>query len=352
MNKTHKIFTLYLIAFTLGFAGKLIMADDWHELVNLSGNWKFNIGDDKKWSQSNFNDNNWDEIYVPSSWEDEGFHGYNGYAWYRKKFKTPNSIKNKSIYISLGYIDDVDAVYLNGKLIGSTGSFPPDYKTAYNAQRKYPVSANLFNNGGENIIAVRVYDSELSGGILSGDISIVVLESFNLEVNLEGFWKFKTGDSFLWKEKDFIDEKWDSISVPSKWEINGYQDYDGFAWYRKKFYGNMSLKGKDLVVVLGKIDDIDQCFLNGQMIGSTGDFELTPKNNYFNDEWLALRGYYIPEGLLKYGEENVITVRVYDGLRDGGIYQGPVGITTQKEYRTYWNEKKRKKSFWDFIFNN
>ena len=63
-----------------------------------------------------------------------------------------------------------------------------------------------------------------------------------------------------------------------------------------------------------------------------------------------MRGYYIPQGLLKYGEENIITVRVYDGLRDGGIYQGPVGITTQEEYRNYWKEKKRKKNFWEYLF--
>ncbi|MCB0752492.1 MAG: glycoside hydrolase, partial [Ignavibacteriae bacterium] len=203
---------------------------------------------------------------------------------------------------------------------------------------------------GTNVIAVRVYDSEISGGILSGDISIMVLESMMLKVNLEGFWKFKTGDNHSWKEIDYKDDKWDSISVPSKWEVHGYQDYDGFAWYRKKFYASMSLEGEKLVAVLGKIDDIDQCYLNGQMIGSTGDFEVTPKTNNFNNEFLAMRGYYIPQGLIKYGEENIITVRVYDGLRDGGIYQGPVGITTQEEYRNYWKEKKRKKSLWEYIF--
>ena len=133
--------------------------------------------------------------------------------------------------------------------------------------------------------------------------------------------------------------------VPSKWEVQGYLDYNGFAWYRKTFYADMSLEDEKLILMLGKIDDIDQCYLNGKMIGSTGDFIKTPKLNNFNDEWLEERGYYIPEGLVKFGEENVIAVRVYDGYLDGGIYQGPIGITTQDEYRKYWKEKKKKTKF-------
>ncbi|MEE9431330.1 MAG: beta galactosidase jelly roll domain-containing protein [Melioribacteraceae bacterium] len=329
------------------------IADDWRELVNLKGSWKFNIGDDMEWSKVDYNDHNWEKIKVPSSWEDEGYHGYNGYAWYRQNFYLANHIKNKSIYISLGYIDDVDEVYLNGHLIGSSGSFPPKFSTAYNANRKYPVSADFFNDGKENVIAVRVYDSQMNGGIVSGNISVMIFESLDLEVNLEGFWKFNIGDSLSWKEPDFIDTKWDSLSVPSKWEIQGYQDYDGFAWYRKKFYVDIMLEDEKLIALLGKIDDIDECYLNGKLIGSTGDFKVTPRTNNFRNEWQELRGYYIPENLIKYGKENIITVRVYDGTLDGGIYQGPVGITTQEEYRNYWKQKKnkRRKSFWEYFFD-
>ncbi len=352
MNKS-KINLKLLCLFSLVFFANNIKSygEEWKELIDLRGDWKFNIGDDKRWSEPKFNDNNWDRINVPSSWEDQGYNGYNGYAWYRKNFKVPSSIRKKNIYISLGHIDDVDEVYLNGRLVGSSGTFPPIFRTAYNAYRKYPVSADLFNIGENNTIAVKVYDSQLIGGIISGDISIMTLETLDMEITLDGYWEFQIGDNSTWKDPKFNDEDWDIMPVPSYWEINGYTDYDGFAWYRKKFDADIMLEGEKLVLLLGKIDDIDQCFLNGKMIGSTGDFERTPKINYFNNEWLELRGYYIPEGLIKYGEANVIAVRVYDGLRDGGIYQGPIGITTQEDYRNYWKEKKRKKSFWDYIFN-
>lgn len=327
-------------------------AEEWEEILNLKGYWKFNIGDDAEWSEYDYDDNDWEEIYVPSSWEDQGYYNYNGYAWYRKHFDFPSDIESKVVYISLGYIDDVDEVYLNGKLVGSTGSFPPDFGTAYNALRRYPVPKELFNQGGENVLSVKVYDSRLTGGIQYGEVAIMIHRLIDLEINLEGLWEFNLGDDLSWKENTFNDENWKKITVPSKWETAGYPDYDGFAWYRKSFIPDVSLAKKKLVLLLGKIDDIDQCYINGELIGSTGNFKVTPKNNVFDNEWQEMRGYYIPDNILKFdGSENTIAVRVYDGFVDGGIYQGPIGITTQENYRDYWNEKKRKKGFWEYLFD-
>ena len=338
------IFSMFLL--------KNLYADDWVKVVNLEGYWKFNIGNDSAWSKYYFNDDAWEEIRVPSSWEDEGYYNYNGYAWYRIHFKLPGSIENGSIYLSLGYIDDVDEVYLNGKLVGASGSFPPNFQTAYNANRKYPVPFTSFHKDKENVIAVKVYDSRLGGGIVSGDISIMMQETLRLEVNLEGFWKFKLGDDLSWKQKGLNDYHWDNIPVPSKWEISGYPDYNGYAWYRTSFKLDPSLVGDKLILLLGKIDDIDQCYLNGKLIGSTGDFKTTPKTNWFDNEYQELRGYYIPDNFLTYGSElNTIAVRVYDGYLDGGIYQGPIGIATQEDYQSYWKSKKRKKTFWDYLFD-
>lgn len=352
INLIKNLKSFYIVFIIMLFLIENSFADDWVKIVDLKGDWKFSIGNDAEWAKYNFNDISWDEIRVPSSWEDEGYYNYNGYAWYRYHFKTPRNLENGSIYLSLGYIDDVDEVYLNGKLVGTTGSFPPNFQTAYNANRKYPVPSSYFFKDKDNVIAVKVYDSRLGGGIMSGDISIMMLESLRLELNLDGFWKFKLGDDLAWKEKGLKDDNWDNIPVPSKWEISGYQDYDGYAWYRTSFKLNPSLVGDQLVLLLGKIDDIDQCYLNGKLIGSTGDFKTTPKTNWFDNEWQELRGYYIPKNHLVYGNElNTIAVRVYDGYLDGGIYQGPIGITTQEDYKSYWKEKKRKKSFWDYLFN-
>ena len=88
------------------------------QIVDLRGNWKFEIGDNKKYADPNFNDKKWDEIFVPSEWENEGYPGYDGYAWYRKTFILPASAQSKRLSLHMGYSDDACAVYVNGNLVG------------------------------------------------------------------------------------------------------------------------------------------------------------------------------------------------------------------------------------------
>ncbi len=111
--------------------------------LDLEGNWRFSIGDDTAWSSPDFNDNNWEKIKVPAAWEDQGFHGYNGFAWYRKTFTVPKELVGSNFVLSAGLIDDVDQTFINGKLIGMSGGFPPQYATAYDAYREYYISKDF-----------------------------------------------------------------------------------------------------------------------------------------------------------------------------------------------------------------
>lgn len=310
-------------------------------LQSLRGEWSFSIGIDNKWTSPDYDDSDWEKIRVPSSWEDQGFNGYNGYAFYRKKITISSSLKNRMLYINLGYIDDVDEVYLNGHKIGSTGSFPPDYITAYNAERIYYLPEELIRFEGTNVIAVKVYDTEQAGGIVGGDIGIYGGKtSVNLEVNLQTIWKFREGDDLKRKDIAFDDSDWNEVFVPAKWEDQGYRDYNGYAWYRKTFTWTGS-DDERMIIVLGKIDDMDQVYINGSLVGSTGYFPPRSKNQPITgQEYNAFRGYYLPVGILKKGQKNVIAVRVLDKGGVGGIYEGPVGLISQKNYIRYWREIK------------
>ncbi len=316
--------------------------DDLVLLKNLTGRWQFSIGINNEWISPKFDDSKWESIHVPSPWEDEGFNGYNGYAFYRKNIEIPSAYKDRMLYLNMGYIDDVDEVYLNGHKIGATGSFPPNYNTAYNAERIYYIPQELVNFDGSNLVAVKVYDSYDQGGIVSGDIGLYGGKtSVNLDLNLQSLWKFHTGDDPARKESDFDDSGWPEIFVPAKWEDQGYRDYDGYAWYRKKFTFKATNDEK-MVLLMGKIDDIDQVFINGILVGSTGTFPARKWDDvYAGDAWIASRGYYIPEGLLKKNQTNVIAVRVLDTGGNGGIYEGPVGIISQSKYIEYWRKIKK-----------
>jgi hypothetical protein len=312
-------------------------------LQSLRGNWLFSIGMNEQWISPKFDDSKWETIKVPSPWEDEGFNGYNGYAFYRKKINISSNFKGRMLYLNMGYIDDVDEVYFNGIKIGSTGSFPPNYNTAYNAERVYYIPEQYINFDAQNLVAVKVYDSFQDGGIVSGDIGLYGGKtSANLEINLQSSWKFQPGDDIRRKESDYDDSGWGEIFVPAKWEDQGYRDYDGYAWYRKSFNYQTTDNSDKMVLLMGKIDDIDQVFINGTLVGSTGNFPSRSGSDVsVGQEFDAFRGYYIPEGLLKKNQKNVIAVRVLDTGGNGGIYEGPVGIISQTSYIEYWRKIKK-----------
>jgi sialate O-acetylesterase len=327
-----------LLVFFLGLTFSLpSLGDNWKMKLDLSGSWKFSIGDNARWANPEFDDRNWETIRVPSAWESRGFHGYDGYAWYRTSFQLPTSVGTDNLYLSLGYIDDVDEVYLNGKLIGFSGSFPPYFHTAYRAYRRYPIPVECLNPDGENVISVRVYDSKIDGGIIAGKIGIMTDDSeTQLDVDLRGVWQFALGDNAEWKESDVKDSEWEKIMVPYFWEAQGFHNYDGYAWYRKTFFLPQDYPEEDMVLLLGKIDDYDQTFVNGVKVGSTG-YQSNDRINLRDDAaYQQVRNYPVPASILKPGEFNTIAIRVYDKYVDGGIYEGPIGLIRQLRYTRFW----------------
>jgi cephalosporin-C deacetylase len=141
-------------------------------------------------------------------------------------------------------------------------------------------------------------------------------------------WVCQIGDDERWADPDFDDSAWQPIEVGRPWEEAGLGDYDGFAWYRLHFRIPDALKDKDdfqtyrtLKVRLGKIDDVDRTWLNGKVIGETGVF---PEE--FWGAWTTPRGYKAPAALLRWNEDNVLAIRVYDHGGPGGMYEGPYSI--------------------------
>ena len=335
LNKSILILIILIIlqAFTIMAQSRL----------DLNGRWKFNIGDNPEWAKTSYNDNDWDRIRVGDNWENQGFPGYDGFAWYRLWITIPLAKfgSDEDFYLYLGRIDDADEVYFNGQLIGKSGSMPPHYSTAWDRKRAYSIPRELVNKTGENLLAVRVYDNQGEGGILEDGEGIMIKTKRNMfsrGVNLEGLWKFAIGDNTEWSKPNVDDNDWNTILVPASWEQQGYRDYDGKAWYRKTFFvpSDYNVNEKQ-VLVLGKIDDIDQTFLNGTLVGKTGNMSKMQVGGW---EWSQPRYYYIIDAKLEAGKFNTISVRVFDRGGAGGIYEGPVGIVPLSYFVKYWRNNK------------
>jgi hypothetical protein len=311
------------------------------QIVDLRGNWKFEIGDDKKYADPNFNDKKWGEIFVPAEWENEGYPGYDGYAWYRKKFVIPASAQGKSLYFHGGYIDDACIIYINGHRIGGKGFFPPKFETAYDQEEIFLIPNEFLNFNQDNIVSIRVYDDFRYGGITRGKIGVFEhLDEVKFVVHLPELWKFKTGDNEQWSNPTLDDSKWQELIATTMWDYQGFEDYDGFAWYRVSFDVPQNVENEKLFLLLGKIDDIDEAYINGVKIGNTGHMEGSRWKDKIREEYQEVRIYRIPNSVIKFNQKNLLAVRVYDKMKFGGLNEGPVGIITEKEYRQ-WNRKQR-----------
>lgn len=339
MSRTLSVYIAFSLLLPL--SSVTIQAQGWRTLLNLRGEWRIELGDNMKWAASKLDDSKWDKIRVPRPWEDDGYPGYDGYAWYRKHFTIDKELKKDLVYLQVGYVDDVSEVYLNGHLVGFEGKFPPNYVTAYNMSRAYHIPQQYLNYDGDNVLAVRVYDQQMAGGITHGSVGLFEPRDFlEPEYDLAGTWKFTTGDNASWKDTDARDDAWTKIIVPAYWETQGFRDYDGFGWYRIKFKAPDDLLAKRLILLVGKIDDDDETYLNGKLIGHTGHMRKNWDPEDHGNEYSELRAYSIPSDLLVSGRDNVLAVKVLDVYMHGGIYDGPIGLVTRDKYREWKRDRE------------
>ncbi|MDP4280848.1 MAG: beta galactosidase jelly roll domain-containing protein [Bacteroidota bacterium] len=159
------------------------------------------------------------------------------------------------------------------------------------------------------------------------------------KIDLSGSWKFRTGDNLAWSKPDYSDSSWKEIKPGTIWEYQGYKKYDGFAWYRIRVnipsaIQKNSAEKDSIQFLLGKIDDCDQVFLNGEMIGENGKtmYDNVPVTDEFTkvpDKWNVSRRYVLPvnDPRIKWNGENVIAVRVFDQAGAGGMFAKPFEIS-------------------------
>lgn len=95
------------------------------------------------------------------------------------------------------------------------------------------------------------------------------------------------------------------IFLPQAWEDAGYETLDGVVWLRRQFDLPSDWAGKEAILFLGRVDDMDTTWINGREIGTTlGAAEI--------------REYTIPSGILRAGQ-NELLVRVLDSRSRGGL---------------------------------
>jgi len=108
-----------------------------------------------------------------------------------------------------------------------------------------------------------------------------------------------------WYDIKYVAEGWHKYWLPGYWDDQGVKGLNGIVWFRKEIIVPESMTGKPAKLILGRIVDADNVYLNGVSSGSIA-YQYPP------------RRYNLPAGLLKPGK-NIIVIRVTNNTGKGGF---------------------------------
>jgi len=298
-------------------------------LISCGDNSISNVSDQNELSpifnyyfQKEMIDSVFNQINLPGSIDfiSDKYKNFNGSILFRKTIDIRDINSNYSFIVE-GGIDDYDATYINGHLIGTT--------LIYNSPRMYTIPKDILKYG-ENIIEIKFHDANGFGGFkgrmyLKSGKGNVISVSGTWEYSIVGYkgsddilfsnnpnlsinpltWNLDLNRN-LYSSYEFDDFFWDATDMPVyiKDIYNTETDLNGIFWFRKE----ISIKDIDrdyLISIPKGIDDSDEIYFNGKLVGGANCFDCP-------------RSYFIKKELLKKGK-NVIAILISDTNGDGGI---------------------------------
>lgn len=135
------------------------------------------------WYREDKDTSQWETMNLPEMWEHAGHPFADGVGWFQKHIELPGAWASKDLELHLGVVDDGDATWVNGQLVGST--------YLWGADRHYTVPASIVQPG-ENVITIRVLDIGNDGGFTDPrcEFSIAPVSDSGAAISLRGPWKF------------------------------------------------------------------------------------------------------------------------------------------------------------------
>lgn len=186
---------------------------DWiksHHKLQYTNQWKkyeTMIFNDEEIAKINYDDSKWPVIRIPSYIDNPEYIGaYDGMIWFRNTVTIPEEWVGKKLMLSLGPIDDMDVVYINGEKIGE------NFKAAqWNVNRTYEIQPGLVR-AGDMVIAIRLIDTGNSGGIYGSPNQLKIYpegmeNDTENAIYIAGHWKYLPTGEFVDEELYQYDHK-------------------------------------------------------------------------------------------------------------------------------------------------
>lgn len=127
------------------------------------------------------------------------------------------------------------------------------------------------------------------------------------------------------------------ISIPGSWNsiIQKQNNFTATVHIEKKVFIKKDIRGKSILLSLGRIGISDELYINDKLIGRTGTIPQNGEKYHF--AWQMPRHYFLPPSLVKYGEENSIRLRIFSQIVSG--IEGPVTLNFSEKENSHGLQK-------------
>ena len=143
---------------------------------------RYDVGLKEKWFSPGYDASRWKSVHLPGGFAGLGVPDTPAVGRFRKEITLPDPPRKGLTLISLGEVQRMDSVYVNGTFVGASAWVEHP--------RIYRIPADVLKQG-RNLIAIRIFKTEPRGGFLGqpSDLRLTLRE--HTVIPLAGAWRGK-----------------------------------------------------------------------------------------------------------------------------------------------------------------
>lgn len=158
------------------------------KIININESWKFLREDKVMATDKDYNDENWEDINIPHTWNAldgaNGFDFFKGSCWYRKEFTIDRFAEDKKVFIEFEAANSITDVYVNDKHLGQHkggySTFRFDISDVIKFGTKNTLAVNV-NNTVVDDVYPQMADFTFFGGIYR-DVNIIIADHIHFDL--------------------------------------------------------------------------------------------------------------------------------------------------------------------------
>lgn len=156
--------------------------------INTNSKWKFNKKDTEQAGEKEYNDNHWETVNIPHTWNAidgaDGSDYFKGPCWYRKEFLVDSVSEGSKVFIEFNGANSIADVYVNGIYMGNHKGGYSTFRFDVTDAVEYGV-VNVLSVRVDNTVVDDVYpqkaDFTFYGGIYR-DVNVIITDNLHFDL--------------------------------------------------------------------------------------------------------------------------------------------------------------------------